>query len=323
MAWIEKTAASGDAPQARSLAAKALARTTLRFSIERAEIDLAAATLDRDNSRRMVALRELARQTPADITSLRALADAEMNARRFPEAAQFFSQITKIDASNADARNMLGYAEALGGNLDAARKTFIEYARDPNQALNSVDSLGEAQFINGKFAEAEQSFLEVYKKDPNFLEGAPLWKAAHARWLTGDLRGADDMANRYVEARAKVHDPLALWRKANWLYETGRGEQAIALLRTSQDPIARKQLEAWQNLNSLPRDPVVLRQTYERTPPASDGLVRTLYAAALLQAGQKDEARKLVQRWPLPEGSDSYFQAIMYPRFLELRQALQ
>jgi len=68
---------------------------------------------------------------------------------------------------------------------------------------------------------------------------------------------------------------------------------------------------------------MTLRQTYERTPPATDGLVRTLYASALLQAGQKDEARKLVERWPLPEGSDSFFQAIMYPRFLELRKALK
>jgi hypothetical protein len=48
-----------------------------------------------------------------------------------------------------------------------------------------------------------------------------------------------------------------------------------------------------------------------------------LYAEALFRAGKKAEARNLVKLWPLPEQSDSLLQALMYPKFIELRNALQ
>jgi hypothetical protein len=52
--------------------------------------------------------------------------------------------------------------------------------------------------------------------------------------------------------------------------------------------------------------------------------VRTLYARALLEAGKKDEARKLVTRWPLPEsGGDPLYHAFLFPKFMEARKAVQ
>jgi thioredoxin-like negative regulator of GroEL len=150
-----------------------------------------------------------------------------------------------------------------------------------------------------------------------------LWKAAHARWLGGDLPGADKLAERYWQDRAKALDPLLTWRRANWLYETGRREEAMDLLTKSpQAADAQRQLLVWNNLQSLPSDLGQLEKGYEQTNPVSDGLVRTLYAEALVRAGRKDEAKSLVKLWPLPEQND-VLQALLYPKFVELRKALQ
>jgi hypothetical protein len=79
------------------------------------------------------------------------------------------------------------------GNLDEAKSTFEQYGKRSGQAINALDSLGEAMFLNGRFGDAEKTFLDAYRKDPSFLEGVDLWKAAHARWLAGDLSGADQL----------------------------------------------------------------------------------------------------------------------------------
>jgi hypothetical protein len=78
----------------------------------------------------------------------------------------------------------------------------------------------------------------------------------------------------------------------------------------------------WNDPQAVPRDLAELKRAYENAMPAEDGLVRTFYAAALLQAGQRDQARKLVVLWPLPTSQDALM-ALMYPQFLELRRALQ
>jgi hypothetical protein len=78
----------------------------------------------------------------------------------------------------------------------------------------------------------------------------------------------------------------------------------------------------WSNLQSIPSDLAELEKAYRRSNPLSDGLVRTLYAEALARAGRKDEARSLVKLWPLPEQTD-LLQGLMYPKFIELRKALQ
>jgi tetratricopeptide repeat protein len=64
-----------------------------------------------------------------------------------------------------------------------------------------------------------------------------------------------------------------------------------------------------------------LRDLYQRTQPAADGEVRIFYASALAAAGQIEEAKKLLSRWPLPDaGGDPLFQSLVFPRFLELRR---
>jgi Flp pilus assembly protein TadD len=222
---------------------------------------------------------------------------------------------------------MLGYAQAFAGDPEAARKSFERYGSDPAHAANALDSQGEGAFLNGRFAEAEKSFLAAHAKNSGLLGGGDLLKAAYARWLQGDLPGADKQFSQYLAVRAQQKDPLIPWRQAVWEYATGRPEPAIARLSAVTGPaadLARTQVALWKDPSRLPQDPAVLQQAFERTPPTLDGITRVLLASALAHTGQKDQARKLVVLWPLPgaEG-DPLLQSFLFPKYLELKQELK
>ena len=334
LAWVEALAASGNAPRAMDVGAEALMRTSLRSSLDRARIELAVAGLRHDQSARIAALEKLSRLSPLDSSALRGLAEANFAARRYDEAERAYRELIRIEPGNSDLLNSLGYVLALEGQLDQARTVFEEYGKQSNQVVNALDSLGEAMFLNGKFPEAEKAFLSSYQKDPAFLDGGGLWKAAHARWLAGDLRNGDALVDRYTEARMKAGDPLTVLRRTVWLYETGRTEQAATLLAEtvskapSLAPVAelmQRQIAVWKDprtaLGSANVDQ--LKQVYERTDPVNDGLVRTLYATAVLDAGRKDEARQLATLWPRPPRGSSPLDSLIYPRFLGLKRKLQ
>jgi Flp pilus assembly protein TadD len=327
LTWVETAAASGGSQRALDIASRGLMRSTLRSPSDRARIQLAAATLRRDESGRIAALEEIARLSPMDAGALRALAQTNYSARRFAEAERSFGELVSLDPADPAILNTLGYVQALQGEINRARTSFEQYGKRPGQSVNAMDSLGEAMFLNGKFAEAQQAFLKGYRENPTFLEGAGLWKAAHAGWLGGDLAAADELVKTYLETRNRARDPLAIWRQATWLYETGRQEQASAvLMRTSVElPLLKQQLAVWKDpdaaLGSADLDR--LMQLFEHADPVNDGLIRTLYAAALLEAGQSEEARKLVRLWPLPPVAASPLDSLVYPRFLELRKKVQ
>ena len=84
----------------------------------------------------------------------------------------------------------MGYAQAFAGDLEAAKQSFERYARDPAHAANALDSQGEAEFLNGKFADAEKDFLAAHAKSSAMLGGGDLLKAAYSRWLAGRPAGS-------------------------------------------------------------------------------------------------------------------------------------
>ena len=331
-AWLSwaRSAAAGD-PQAKQqasgIAARALRQPSLRSPADRAQLEFLSATLRQDEPAQQRALMELARLMPHDLSLLRQLANREMNARRFLEAEKYYQALIQESPEDVEVWNLLGYAQAFAGDIASAQKSLERYGRDPAQAANALDSQGEAAFLNGRFPDAEKYFLEAHAKSSALLGGGDLLKAAYARWLEGDLAGADQLFVRYATIRTQQKDPLVTWRQAVWEYSTGRTEAAMARLSNVSGPaadIARAQIAIWKDPSKLPQDPVALKQAYERTPPATDGITRVLYAAALAKAGQKDEARKLIAVWPLPGLEvDPLLQSFVFPKYLELKRELK
>lgn len=325
LAWARSLAQSGKSDQALAVTDRGLARRTLRSEASRAQLRVLAATIRKDVAERAAALTDLAKLAPADTSALLAAAEAHNLARNFQAAADLYRQALAADPSNANAMNLLGYSEGYAGDLEAARKTFEEYGKRPESRLNAHDSLGEVYFMNGRFREAEREFLEVAALDPNFLGGASFVKAAYAHWLAGDLAGADAMFRKFAATIAAKNVPLAMWREATWLYATGRPDQALATLsKAPADERIRRQLSVWQNPARLPSGLESLRTLYNATPPALDGIERTLYGSALVDAGRTGEARTLLKRWPVPENSaEPEIDTLVFPKYLALRKKLQ
>ena len=72
---------------------RALARSSLQSNIDRARIELILATLRRDTGARDKALSTLTGLLTTDVPLMLALAEAELNARRFSVAAEVFNNI--------------------------------------------------------------------------------------------------------------------------------------------------------------------------------------------------------------------------------------
>ena len=321
--WVAQVQQSGKADEAEAIAERALARSSLRTPLNKAQIQLSSALLRKDETARTAALTELARLTPHDSGTVMALAEIEQRHRRFPAAEQLYRQALAIDPENGAALNGLGYAQGEDGDLDGAKKTLEQYGQKPEQAINALDSLGEVHFMNGRFADAEKYFTQATSRQANFLNGAPFMKAAYAHWLGGDLAGADAMMQKYLSSQ---NAQQLVWRQAVWLYATGRREQALAMLdKTPAEQAAAmaRQRSVWRGEVHPPDDLEQLKKIFEGTNPSVDGLPRTLYAEALAKAGKTDEARALLKIWPLPEtAADPLLQSLLYPRFLELRKSL-
>ena len=159
------------------------------------------------------------------------------------------------------------------------------------------------------------------------LGGGDLLKAAYSHWLQGDLPGADKLFLQYAGFPHPAERPsgsvasgcLGVFHRPNG----GGHRTSVECHRTGGEHRAGA-AGAWKDPSKLPHDPAALKQAYERTPPAADGIPRVFYAAALAQAGQKDEARKLIALWPLPGlENDPLMQSFVFPKYLELKRELK
>ncbi len=223
---------------------QALARAGAMTPVERARLELELAAIRADPAGRDRALDALARLTPADPGVWSALAQAAVARHDYKRASASFDKALAVQPEDSALLNAAGYAAAYAGNLAAAMAALRRYETlRPNEA-NPGDSMGDVNFYCGRFAEAEKFYLEAARKDPGFNNGGPLWKAAFARLMTGDVAGADALAKRFIEAREAAHDPLAEFRKAEWSWHSGRRrpalERLLAIAQTPQPPPLRE-----------------------------------------------------------------------------------
>jgi len=252
VSWAQRLASHGDRAGAQQVIASAARRGSRIPAVERARLGVLAAALNGDSAARRRALVEMVRATPADVSLYRTLAQMDLAARSYTNAVQWYEQALERDPGNAALLNEAGYAHAYARNLEAAKKALTRYRKLRPREANPLDSLGDVHFYLGRFAEAEQYYLEAYDKDPAFLSGAELYKAAWARLMAGDLQGARANFERFVQARQQQQDALLPYRIAQWDYLTGRRREAIERLEKAAGPphsqlatLAAVQLSLW------------------------------------------------------------------------------
>jgi TolA-binding protein/TolB-like protein len=241
-------------------------RTAARNAIERARhrkiddlnnarLELGDADLKQDKTAIIAATRRVVSLSPGDTILLRSLAETEISAGQFTEAASDWTKLTSMLPNDPFIWNSLGYARSYGGDYTGALAAFQEYQRlRPNEA-NPFDSIGDLQYSFRKFGDAAASYLQGHAKQPDFEQSGDLYKAAWARFRAGDKTGADALFSQFRTEREKKAPSAGLMEliAADWLYRTGRQPEAIANLRkvaaeTKSAPLrmdAYSQLTIW------------------------------------------------------------------------------
>ena len=215
-----------DRAGAAALLGRALAHAGTMPPAERARLELEAANLHGDSAARKSALTRLVALEPNDPVAWNSLAEFCMSRREYQQAVQAYRKLLQAEPEDAGALNQLGYAAAYAGSPD----TGLEALR-PEEA-NPLDSQGDVSLLAGRLPQAESLYLQAAKKDPSFENGGDLWKAAMARLMSGDVAGADTLAQQYIEAREAAKDPVAEYRQAEWSWISGRRKSACQRLET-------------------------------------------------------------------------------------------
>lgn len=196
--------------------------------IERARLEVASAELRGDSAGRIRALGALSGLDGSDPAVWRSLAEALMAARSYAPAANAYRRAIAIEPQDVAALNQLGYAAAYAGDLAGAAEALRRYEKLRPADANPLDSLGDVNLLSGRLREAEALYLQAAQRTPHFEMDGPLFKAAMARLMTGDIAGADALSSRYLETRAAENDPAVAYRRAEWSWAAGRRKQACA-----------------------------------------------------------------------------------------------
>ena len=227
-----------DRVAALTIVERALARGAKAPEMDRARAGFLAANLRGDSSAALQSLRAWSGLTRDDPEVWRTLAQEAVAHHQYTQAMQAFQRALSIEPDDIDSLNRLGYAAAYAGQLDTAMNALQQYqARRPLDA-NPLDSMGDVNLLLGRLRDAENFYLQASKRDPGFLAGGGLFKAAMARLMSGDIPGADTLFKQFADARTAAKDPLVDYRKAQWAWITGRRkqgyEQMVAFARNAE-----------------------------------------------------------------------------------------
>jgi len=198
--------------------------------LERARVHLQSAGLRNDSAARLAGLAELAAADPGNPDQWRTLGESRFAAHAYAGAAEAFRRELALDPGNRNSYNLLAYSSANAGDLPAAVEALRQYQTADPQDPNAIDSLGDVHLITGHLREAEQFYLAAYKKNPKFMNGVDLFKAAMARLMTGDIAGATEIHERYAQLLAESPTRHVEIERAEWAWATGRRKQACERL---------------------------------------------------------------------------------------------
>jgi tetratricopeptide (TPR) repeat protein len=144
----------------------------------------------------------------------------------FAKSAALMKRAVDAEPGIGEWWNQLAFAQAFAGDEKAALESIQKYEKVAPRSGNPPDSRGEIQYLYGQFREAAASFAEAGRKEPAFLGGATVMKAAEALWMAGDAAGANSAFERYMGGPMKKH-PLGELLRGRWAFKTGKRDEAI------------------------------------------------------------------------------------------------
>ncbi|MBI5067115.1 MAG: PIG-L family deacetylase [Deltaproteobacteria bacterium] len=179
------------------------------------------------------------------IEGLRRYAEAQVRARKLPEAIHAYQQILRMAPGDDDALAHLAQLQAWSGDHDRAIVLYRDaIARRPGD-LGLRSDLADVLTWARRLEEAERLYEEVLARDPEHHEA--LKGLARARLLHGDAAGA---AGALARALALYPDDADLHRESARLHtQTGELDRAVEELRAAT--------------RLLPGEPSLLRQLGE------------------------------------------------------------
>jgi Flp pilus assembly protein TadD len=262
-------------------------------SIDRADLQYFAAAASGDANARIQALETLARVTPANASLLADLGAAQFARRNFQDAVRNYQAATLLNPEEPRAWNELGYALAWTGNLNGARQAIQEYEKLGPENANALDSLGEVSFYLADFESAAKYFEQASQKSP-----PELLKAAEARLMTGDLKGADALFVKHLGPNAHGSGGGTGYQMAQWEYLTGRRKAGIERM----EQLARESSGDLQSL-ALSQLAIWKLQTGDRTAAIDLGNQAVAHAQAPQARGMSAASRLIAAGPPAHSGS--------------------
>jgi tetratricopeptide (TPR) repeat protein len=215
-----------DRTAALSLVDRALQNGSRLPELERVRLTFLAANLHADRAAAQRALGDWARLTPNDPEVWRSTAQDAMLHHDYARAVEGFQKSLAVEPDDVSALNSLGYAAAYAGQLDTSMSALQHYQAVRPADANPLDSMGDVNLLLGRLREAEDFYLQAFKKDPAFMNAGDLSKAAMARLMSGDISGGDGLEKQFLDARRAAKDPAAAFVEAEWWWTSGRRVQA-------------------------------------------------------------------------------------------------
>lgn len=274
---------------------------------------------------------EIARLEPDDPVTLNELAYMDGYAHDVADARAAIDKYRAlVGPGDTNPIDSLGEIYFYNGDFAAAEKSFLQ-AGGGRELLKAA----EAHLMTGDLAGADALFQ---KQQPHELERAQ-WE-----FLTGRRKQA--MA-RVEKLMAAAGEPgvLAAAQLSFWRLQTGDRAGATKLAETAfahaaspaaknlaavcrflaRTPVGQSQ---FSNINAMAlmlnrqfADAIpLLEKVLAETNPAADGQVRTLLAWAYNETGKVEQAKALVDLYPLPlPSNEPVFVSLIFPRFLQVR----
>jgi len=325
VAWAPRLIATGDVARAKQVLERAGQRGNQIPELERARLAVLAAGLSGDRAAQHRAWQALARAAPAEVDVFKHLGELELALGRNADAVKSLRQAAARDPLDPWLFNQLGYAESYTRDLDAAVGSLEHYRQLRPEDANPLDSLGDVHYYLGRFAEAEKYYLAAWGRDPEFLGGGEPYKAAWARLMQGNRKGADELFEKYLEARRAGGDPAVELRRAQWEYLTGPRKEALVRLEAQREGAiaAWAQLSVWR-LDS--GDRLGAQECAQRAAAAARDAGSTLMArVSQYLAGPEGSAEEWATRAQraFPEAAQSVFRrtALVYALLLSRQYA--